>query len=72
MKKHSERTVGRLYQSPQTKMVGVVSADLMLPKSWNAGHGEGNLPIEEEDPPIDDDGKGIKERGFGEIANSLW
>ena len=64
MKKTRKEFMGKKtpYEKPMVEQVIVLSEGLLYPRSWNAGDGEGNMPIIEGDYDFgdDDDGKGAK------------
>ena len=61
MKKNSQSAAKRRYEQPQiNRALLIPQENMLLPSSWNPGHGEPNLPIIEDDP---DDGPGAKQNG---------
>lgn len=62
---NEETTAKSRYEQPRLSRVLLTSQeDMLLPSSWNGGHGEPNLPIYNQDP---DDGPGAKRN-----SGSFW
>ena len=62
MKKNSQSAAKRRYEQPRLSRVLLIpQEEMLLPSSWNPGHGEDNLPIIDGDP--EGDGKGSKSSG---------
>lgn len=58
----------KIYKQPMSRIVSYGGEEelLLLPLSWRGSEDEGKLPIIEDDPNKDWDGKGVKEN------KSLW
>ena len=62
MKEIVDYAAKRRYEQPRLSRVLLIpQEEMLLPSSWNPGHGEDNLPIIDGDP--EGDGKGSKSSG---------